>query len=76
MASGYMNLLIQSSVTSSRGLKATEMIINHLEKIDKPEAPKVKPENDEESFGDLTLFDMSKDEDEDTTTLMEDEEED
>ena len=48
-------------MTSSRGLKATEQIIKHLEKIDKP------PEEEKnESFDDLTLFEVTKDD----TTLQ------
>ena len=55
----------QCSVTSSRGIKATETIIKHLEKIDKPpeQEAKVKEEN-EETFGDISLFDVTKDDDE------------
>ena len=58
----------QCSVTSSRGIKATETIITHLEKIDKPPGQedggaKVKEEN-EETFGDISLFDVTKDDDE------------
>ena len=52
-------------MTSSRGIKATETIIKHLEKIDKPpeQEAKVKEEN-EETFGDISLFDVTKDDDE------------
>ena len=60
--------LLQSSVTSNRGLKATEMILKHLEAIDKepdPEAAK-KEVKDEDNFDDLTLFDVSKDEEDDS----------
>ena len=55
-------------MTSSRGIKATETIIKHLEKIDKPPGQedggaKVKEEN-EETFGEASLFDVTKDDDE------------
>ena len=58
----------QASVTTSRGIKATETIIKHLEKIDKPpgqddSGAKVKAEN-EDTFGDISLFDVTKDDDE------------
>ena len=33
-------IFLQGTVTSSRGLKATERILKHLEKIDKKEEPK------------------------------------
>ncbi len=46
-------------MASNRGIKATEMILKTLEKADKPEEVKVE---EEESFDDLTLFDMTKDE--------------
>ena len=55
-------------MTSSRGIKATEAIIKHMEKIDKPpgqeegSGSKVKEEN-EDSF-DVSLFDVTKDDDE------------
>ena len=54
-------------MTSSRGIKATEAIIKHMEKIDKPPGQeeggsKVKEEN-EDSF-DVSLFDVTKDDDE------------
>lgn len=58
-----IQILLQCSVTSSRGIKATETIINHMEKIDKPPEAKVKEEN-EETFGDISLFDVTKDDDE------------
>lgn len=72
----------QASVTSSRGIKATEAIIKHLEKIDRPKSDQdldhrsgnhrtsfIKDdEEEEENFDDLTLFDVSKD-DEDETLL-------
>lgn len=55
-------------MASSRGIKATEMIVKHLEKLDAPEEePKIKGEEHDED--DLTLFDVSKD---DTTLLHED----
>ena len=54
-------------MTSGRGIKATETIIKHLEKIDKPpgqeDGAKVKEEN-EETFGEASLFDVTKDDDE------------
>ena len=56
----FMNLTASASVTSSRGLKATEMIIKHLEKIDRKEV-KVEPKEEEESFEDMSLFEVSKD---------------
>ena len=50
-------------------MKATEMILKHLEAIDKepdhPEAASGKKEgvkDEEDTFDDLTLFDVSKDE--------------
>ena len=49
--------IFQSTVASNRGLKATETVLKYLEKIDQPE-----PEVKEESFDDITLFDMTKDE--------------
>ena len=72
---------MKASVTSGRGLRATEMIIKHLEKIDRPPGQEeggsgARVKEEDETFGDLTLFDVSKDEEEETTTLMEDEEED
>ena len=37
-------LSFQASVTSTRGLKATEMILKYMEKVDKP--PEEKKEDD------------------------------
>ena len=54
-----MYFLLQSTVASNRGIKATEMILKTLEKAD---APEVKKEEQEENFDDLTLFEMTKDE--------------
>ena len=51
--------ILQSTVASNRGIKATEMILKTLEKVD---APEVKKEEAEENFDDLTLFEMTKDE--------------
>ena len=51
--------MIQATLTSSRGIKATEAIIKHLEAVDKP------PDDDDlkkECFDDITLFDVTKDE--------------
>ena len=49
-------------MASSRGLKATEMIIKHFEKIDAPEEDSKDKLKEEENFDDITLFDVSKDE--------------
>ncbi len=68
----FMNLTASATLTSSRGLKATETIIKYLEKIDAPvkeegEQVDVKKEG-EESFEDLTVFDVSKDEEEEVSS--------
>ena len=60
-------------MTSSRGLKETEKIIAYLTQIDKSEEEKAAEKEaerrkQEESFEDLSLFDVSKDE----TTLQTD----
>ncbi len=60
----FMNLTASATVASSRGLKATETIIKYLEKIDNPEEKRGRKE---ESFDDLTVFDVSKDDEEDQT---------
>jgi len=69
----FMNLTASASVASTRGLKATEMILKYMEKVDK--APEEKKDDlkvarssidmQEETFDDLTLFDVTKDEDDD-----------
>ena len=51
--------MLQSTVASNRGLKATETVLKYLEKIDQPEED-IKEEI--ENFDDITLFDMTKDE--------------
>ena len=51
--------MLQSTVASNRGLKATETVLKYLEKIDQPEED-IKEEV--ENFDDITLFDMTKDE--------------
>merc|ERR1712183_168743 len=58
----FMKMTSIGTVASSKGLKATEKIIKHLEKID------AEPESEEERDDcvDFTLFDVSKDD----TTLI------
>ena len=58
---------LQSTVASNRGLKATEMILKHLESIDKVEDKKAEVK-EEENFDDLTLFDISKEDEEEGNT--------
>ena len=52
-------------------MKATEMILKHLEAVDKKkdeskDGEKGAAVKDEENFDDLTLFDVSKDEEDDS----------
>ena len=52
-------------------MKATEMILKHLEAVDKKkdeskDSEKGSAVKDEENFDDLTLFDVSKDEEDDS----------
>jgi hypothetical protein len=56
---------LQSTVASNRGIKATEKILKHLEKIDTKPDPKAELKSNDD-FDDFTLFDVSN-EDEDTT---------
>merc|ERR1711970_1407026 len=58
----FMKMTSIGTVSSSKGIKATEKIIKHLEKID------TEPESEEEKDDtvDFTLFDVSKDD----TTLI------
>jgi hypothetical protein len=59
----FMKLTTSGTVASNKGLKATEKILKYLESVDTPpEMPEVK----EETFTDLTLFEVSND---DTTLL-------
>jgi len=58
----FMKMTALGTVSSSKGLKATEKIIKYLEKVDAP--PEDEPE--EEESGDFTLFNVSTD---DTTLL-------
>lgn len=46
-------------MASNRGIKATEMVLKYLEKVDQPE---VEVKKEEENFDDITLFDVTKDE--------------
>ncbi len=62
----FMNLTASATLASSRGLKATDTIIKYLESIDKPKEDVVKKEA-EESFEDLTVFEVSKDEEGDSS---------
>ena len=63
-------------MTSSRGLREIEKIIKYLADIDKSEEERAAEEAaknpKEESFEDLSLFEVSKDD----TTVMEDDEDD
>merc|ERR1712141_37469 len=70
----FMNLTASASVTSTRGLKATEMILKYLEKADQEPEEKKQEEMkqnrssidlQDDNFHDLTLFDVTKDEDDD-----------
>merc|ERR1719412_3500566 len=74
----FMNLTASASVTSTRGLKATEMILKYLEKVDQePEEKKIEElkagrssiDLQGDTFDDLTIFDVTKDEDEDLDDL-------
>ncbi len=69
----FMNLTASATLTSSRGLKATETIIKYLEKIDKSEEEKGEDDaaavKAEENFDDLTVFDVSKDDEEDGSSF-------
>merc|ERR1712029_1038799 len=60
----FVNLTASSPIISICGIKAIEMILKHLEAIDKnpDDKPVKKEESHDESFGDLSLFDVSKDE--------------
>jgi len=58
----FMKMTAIGTVSGTKGLKATEKIIKHLEKIDAE--PEEEEENDENA--DFSLFDVSKDD----TTLI------
>jgi hypothetical protein len=58
----FMNLTASSTVASNRGIKATEMILQYLEKIDIVIKPiEVKKEECFDVDADLSLFDTTKD---------------
>ena len=56
----------QATQTSSRGIKATERILKHLEQIDKKEEKKSE-RNDDDNYDDVTLFDVSAEDGESTS---------
>jgi len=59
----FMKMTTSGTVSANKGLKATERILKYLEAVDTPEEVE---EEKEETFTDLTLFDVSNDD----TTLQ------
>jgi len=60
----FMRMTSVGTIGSNKGIKATENIIKHLEKVDAE--PEPEEEEDENHSSDFTLFDVTKDD----TTLI------